>query len=234
MPGKRKYYWDSSCFIAWLTAEKRKPGELEGMEEIVKEVNSGKADLFTSEITKSEVLEGRMTPAQRDMFTKLFQRKNVISVDVSGRVLAIVKEIREWNYKISVPDAIHLATAILYGADEFHTTDGAGKRKRAGDLIPLSGNVAGHNLKICAPEADQFGLNFHAQDKREADAKQTLSKTAEVQRGSSGPTQDQTGAEESDRRAQAAGPPQKERPVAPPMASPETATPADKKPAGDT
>src|SRR6266568_1892300 len=133
MPGKRKYYWDSCSFIAWLTNEKRAPGDIEGLEDVVKQVEHGKADLFTSEITKSEVLEGRMTPEQRDRFNKLFQRRNVVSVDVSGRVLALSKEIREWNPKISLPDAIHLATAILYGADEFHTTDGGGKRKRAGD-----------------------------------------------------------------------------------------------------
>jgi predicted nucleic acid-binding protein len=158
MPGKRKYYWDSCAFIAWLTNEKRPPGELEGLEEIVKQIESRTADLFTSEITKSEVLEGKMTPAQRDAFTKLFQRRNVVTVDVGGRVMAVVKEIREWNSKISLPDAIHLATAIVYGADEFHTTDGAGKRKRSGDLVPLNGNVAGHKLTICTPQASQYSL----------------------------------------------------------------------------
>ena len=158
MPGKRKYYWCSCAFIAWLSNEKRPPGVLEGLEEIVKQVESRVADLFTSEITKSEVLEGKMTPQQRERFGKLFQRRNVVSVDVSGRVLSLSKEIREWNPKISLPDAIHLATAIIYEADEFHTTDGAGKRKRGGDLLPLDGNVAGHKLRICVPCAKQYSL----------------------------------------------------------------------------
>jgi hypothetical protein len=79
-------------------------------------------------------------------------------VDITDKVLTLSKEIREWNSKISTPDAIHLATAILYEAEEFHTTDGGGKRKRAGDLIPLNGNVAGHRLRICIPRADQYGL----------------------------------------------------------------------------
>jgi predicted nucleic acid-binding protein len=158
MPGKLKYYWDSCAFIAWLTNEKRAPGEIEGLEEIVKQIENRVADLFTSEMTKTEVLEGRMTAEQRERFAKLFQRRNVVSVDATGRVWALVKEIREWNAKISVPDAIHLATAILYDADEFHTTDGAGKRKRGGDLIPLNGNVAGHKLKICKPQGQQYTL----------------------------------------------------------------------------
>jgi predicted nucleic acid-binding protein len=158
MPGKRKYYWDSCAFIAWLTNEKRAPGEIEGLEEIVKQIENRTADLFTSEMTKAEVLEGKMTPEERLRFTKLFQRRNVVAVDATGRVFTLAKEIREWNAKISLPDAIHLATAILYDADEFHTTDGSGKRKRGGDLLPLDGNVAGHKLRICTPQGQQFTL----------------------------------------------------------------------------
>ena len=108
--------------------------------------------------TSTEVLKGKMTDEQRDRFTKLFQRRNVVQVDVTTRVLDLSEKIRNWNPKISSPDAIHLATAILYEADEFHTTDGGGKRKRAGDLLPLDGNVAGHPLKICKPQAMQYSL----------------------------------------------------------------------------
>jgi predicted nucleic acid-binding protein len=158
MPGKPKYYWDSCAIIAWLMGEKHAAGELEGFEEIVKQVENGKAVLFTSALTKSEVLEGRMTPEQKETFSELFQRKNLVLVEITDRVLTLSKEIREWNPKISTPDAIHLATAILYEADEFHTTDGGGKRKRPGDLLPLDGNVAGHNLKICTPRSDQYNL----------------------------------------------------------------------------
>jgi hypothetical protein len=32
------------------------------------------------------------------------------------------------------------------------------KRKRAGDLIPLSNNIAGHQLTICKPQASQRNL----------------------------------------------------------------------------
>ena len=153
MPGKRKkYYWDSCAFIIWLD-EKGDQLVVDGLAQIVNEIESGQADLFTSAITRTEVLRGKMTSEQRDRFSRLFQRRNVIAVDVTGRVLDISEKIREWNLKISVPDALHLATAILYEADEFHTTDGSGKRKRAGDLLPLDGNVAGHKLKICVPKA---------------------------------------------------------------------------------
>ena len=158
MPGKRrKYYWDSCAFILWLD-EKGERADVDGLAEVVKEVEKGDADLFTSAVTKTEVLKGRMTPEQEDKFTRLFQRRNVVPVDITGRVLDLSEKIREWNPKVSTPDAIHLATAILYEADEFHTTDGGGKRKRSGDLLPLDGNVAGHRLKICKPKADQYNL----------------------------------------------------------------------------
>jgi predicted nucleic acid-binding protein len=158
MPGKRKkYYWDSCVFIRWLDG-KGEPADLDGLAEIVKQVESGLADLFTSAITETEVLKGRMSADQRQNFSRLFQRKNVVRVDVTGRVLQMSERIREWNAKISVPDAIHLGTAILYEADEFHTTDGEGRRKRAGDLLPLNGNVAGNKLTICKPQARQGSL----------------------------------------------------------------------------
>jgi len=158
MLGKRKkYYWDSCSFIKWLD-EKGDRMDIDGLAEVVKAVENGHAYLFTSELTKTEVLEGKMAAEQSDKFKRLFQRRNVVPVDVTGRVLGLSKQIREWNSKISTPDAIHLATAIIYEADEFHTTDGGGKRKRGGDLLPLDGNVAGHNLRICRPKADQYNL----------------------------------------------------------------------------
>jgi PIN domain len=53
---------------------------------------------------------------------------------------------------LSAPDAIHLATAILYRADEFHTFDSDGSSRSLG-LLPLSGDVGGHRLIICKPVA---------------------------------------------------------------------------------
>jgi predicted nucleic acid-binding protein len=161
MTGKaKKYYWDSCSFIKWLDG-KGDPLHIEGLAQVVKSVESGLAKLFTSALTtKTEVLKGKMNAEQRDRFARLFLRRNVVEVDVTSRVLAMSERIREWNSKISVPDTIHLATAIIYEADEFHTSDGTGKRKRAGDLLPLSGNVAGYNLNICTPTAKQSSLLF--------------------------------------------------------------------------
>jgi hypothetical protein len=94
-----------------------------------------------------------------------------------------------------------LATAILHEADEFDTNEGGGKRKRGGDLIPLSGNVDGYALKILNPLAAQPKLFYGAQTKKEsADEKQTRVDEVELSSGTvrgsgSGPAEGQAGIE---------------------------------------
>lgn len=59
---------------------------------------------------------------------------------------------------LKAPDAIHLAQAILYRADEFHPFDE--------QLLSFSGNVAGHRLIVCKPETKvpQFDLRKSKDD----------------------------------------------------------------------
>ncbi|MDV2503610.1 MAG: PIN domain-containing protein [bacterium] len=161
-------YWDTSIFLAWLQDEQRKPGEMDGVREYVGEVNSGNIILVTSHITKTEILESMMAPEAQESLSRLLKRRNVRSVALDGRVGDLSSKIRD-HYQIlrqtdggpplSAPDAVHLATAILYQVDEFHTFDEEDSQKGRG-LIPLSGNVAGHNLLICKPIARQVGLDL--------------------------------------------------------------------------
>jgi hypothetical protein len=60
---------------------------------------------------------------------------------------------------LSTPDAIHLASAILNRATEFHTFDDGGVGKSLG-LLSLSGNVGGYGLTICKPQAKNPGLDL--------------------------------------------------------------------------
>lgn len=198
MAGNPKYYWDSWAFIRWLKGS-GSPNEIEGLSNIVKAVEEARATLFTSALTTNEVLDGQMTEKQKESFKKLFQQKNVVVVDITNRVLEKSKSIREWNGKISTPDAIHLATAILYEADEFDTNDGGGKRKRPGDLIPLSGKVAGHALKIVNPLAAQPKLFYEkgTTHEKETRVEETKSESTVVQGSSSGHPKGEAGAEKT-------------------------------------
>ncbi len=131
----------------------------DGIEEVIRKVRNNEIVLFTSVMTRTEVLESTLTPEAQDKFSKLFDRRNVTMIDIGRRISDKSHFIRNYyrqkNINLSSPDCMHLATAILYGADEFQTLDGSGKRRRPNDLIPLNGNVAGHNLKICIPHAVQ-------------------------------------------------------------------------------
>lgn len=157
--GKQKIYWDSNIFLAWLKNEQQEPSVTDGIEEAIRKVRNNEIVLFTSVMTRTEVLESTLPPEAQDKFSKLFDRRNVTMVNIDKRVSDKAHSIRDYyrqkNIKLSSADCMHLATAILYSADEFQTLDGSGKRKRPNDLIPLNGNVAGHNLKICVPHAVQ-------------------------------------------------------------------------------
>ena len=54
MPPKPRCYWDACIFIAWITDERvppRQAGEMEGLAEIVDEIDRGLSTLVTSAIT---------------------------------------------------------------------------------------------------------------------------------------------------------------------------------------
>jgi predicted nucleic acid-binding protein len=151
--GRKTYYWDTSCFIAWVDGGKGHPKEvLAGLEEIAKEVTDNKANLCTSVMLDTEILAGKLTPEQATKLQDIFKRKNVVKINMDSRISQKSSEIRNYynsrGIKISSPDAIHLATALIYGVDEFHTLDGDGKQNK---LLRLNGNVAGQPLHIRVP-----------------------------------------------------------------------------------
>ncbi len=126
------YYWDSCIFMAWLKDEARKPGEMEGVRGVVARWNKGEVRIITSTIMLTEVTPAQIPEPALSVFDKALRRRTLKVVGVA------------------TPDALHLATAIIHEADEFHTFDGGDDNKTLG-LLGLSGNVAGHKLKIDKP-----------------------------------------------------------------------------------
>lgn len=155
--GKRIFYWDAAVFIAWLANEACwPPSVIIGMEDVAREVTDNKAILCTSTLTSTEIFQGRLTKSQKTKLAALLQRTNVQQIAADSRITDRASAIREFyngkGNKIKTPDAIHLATAILYKADELQTMDGletkTGKQTK---LLALSGDVAGYNLVIVNP-----------------------------------------------------------------------------------
>lgn len=158
--GKRKIYWDSSCWLAWLNGEGLEtwPADVvDGIRDVVIEIESGATILFTSSLSRTEVPIERLNEIQKEKYAKLLRRSNVMQVDPTVKVFDRAAQIREFHAQqipkrsVLTPDAIHLATAIIYGADEFQTMDGlqtGGSRRK---LLALTGNVGGYDLKVVPP-----------------------------------------------------------------------------------
>lgn len=148
------YYWDTCLFLAWLKDESRPTGEMDGVREIIERSKRRDCRLMTSVLTSIEVLQAKIPAGFDTHFTALLRRVNRVGLET--KIAGVAHDIRN-SYairgkKLETPDAIHLATAIIYRADEFHTFDHA--------LIALSGDVAGHRLTICKPEAKNPQLDL--------------------------------------------------------------------------
>jgi predicted nucleic acid-binding protein len=151
--------------------ENRPSGEMDGVREIIEQAKRREIGIMTSAPTFAEVTEAKVGAGVMNIFDDLFKRPNMGRISVDIRVSKLARDMRdhylarekEFNKKtLSVPDAIHLSTAILYHAKEFHTFD---RRNRNGTLglLPLNGNVAGHDLTVCHPETKQSSLDLERQ-----------------------------------------------------------------------
>ncbi|MEE9443509.1 MAG: type II toxin-antitoxin system VapC family toxin [candidate division Zixibacteria bacterium] len=154
-------YLDSCIFIAWLKNEQRKnPEETKGISEIMRLIDDNKVRMITSAVTRAEVLRCTLSvKAQRD-FDNVLQRRNVVVASTDHNMYTLTHDLRDFYQNIkdqenlptlSVPDAIHLATAIHYEVETFYTFDGKDKPGKSRALLPLDGNVAGYDLKVKKP-----------------------------------------------------------------------------------
>jgi predicted nucleic acid-binding protein len=150
--GRPVIYWDTCVFIAWLKDEKDKwpPAVWQGIQDVADLVQIGQAILVTSTLIRTEVFLGRLTLEQKQKFAGILRKKNVQEIAPHMRITDRASVIRE-KHKIKTPDAIHLATAILYDVDEMQTMDGWHEDGKRDGLLALSGNVAEYKLSITQP-----------------------------------------------------------------------------------
>ena len=160
------YYWDACLFLAWIKDEERISGEMDGVREVIERSKRREVKIITSVLTTVEVLESRLPVGMKRLIEGLIKRVTRISME--AKVAAMAHDLRDYYMSrsaefggktLGVPDAIHLATAILYRATEFHTFDSVGRSKSLG-LLPLSGNVGAHRLTICKPHAKNPQLDL--------------------------------------------------------------------------
>lgn len=168
------YYWDTCIFWAWLRNEtNRKPGEMEGIHDCLERVKKRQISIMTSVITYTEITSLKLPAGVETMLEEVMQRPNCAKIGVDMRVAKLARDLRNYylaksdiygGKTIATPDALHLATAILYKANEFHTFDEKDQPKyKSLGLLRLSGDVGGHNLVICKPPEDKQGSLLFAQ-----------------------------------------------------------------------
>jgi len=148
----RAFYWDACIFFHWLKDPVKDQAVIDGIEDIVAMSERGHATIFTSIITRIEVLRGKLTDDAADRFARISYR-DVVWINVDPRVAQLAHDIRNHYHKpeakdMWTPDAIHLATAIIFEADEMNTLDGSSAKKRPHDLLPLNGNVMSGRFKL--------------------------------------------------------------------------------------
>jgi predicted nucleic acid-binding protein len=149
-------YWDSCCWIGLINQEERWFGDLQS---IFESAQRGDAQLWISTITLLEVVkvpseDGMPRPwpdANIAQVDNLFLQDYVRTVQLDQQIARKAREIYRSTPSLrerKQMDAIHLATALFYSVDEFHTDD----RK---DLLRLDKTLHcrdGRLLRICKPK----------------------------------------------------------------------------------
>ena len=154
------YYWDTCLFLAWIKDEDRKSGEMDGVREVIARHRKREVKIITSTLTTVEVLQSKLPVGMDRLLGDLMKR--IVRIGVDAKVAALAHDIRDYYARnaslnagktVSTPDAIHLATAILYRVSEFHTFDDGKSSSKSLGLLNLSGDVGGHRLITCKPQA---------------------------------------------------------------------------------
>lgn len=127
--GVRRLYWDTTCFLCFLSRQENERRKI--CDDILRNAKNGKAILYTSTFTISEVVYPHRTtiPNPRKLTTEeiekisgMFKWRWLKKVDVDQRVAFKAVELtRDCNLRPA--DAIHAASAILSGVDALQKWD---------------------------------------------------------------------------------------------------------------
>lgn len=169
---KEHIYWDTCVFLAWLKDDEvHDPSVRDGIEETIKRVNRNEVELITSVITYVEIVKHTLTEKARKKLKTLFDRENVNFIELTVRIAEMAMSIRSYHMlekqpdghsanDIQTPDAVHLASAITFGANLFNTLDGSGRKKHR-KILSLSQPIGGkYLLRLEVPCEKQASFRF--------------------------------------------------------------------------
>ena len=125
MPAPLRRLWDSSVVIGYLAGHT----ELElQYSQIIGQAEAGDLEIVVSEMARVETAYLKELPdaAAELLIQEFFSREYIIPVSIDEPVSTIARElVRKYRTSPSLkpPDAIHLATAILWRIPALETTD---------------------------------------------------------------------------------------------------------------
>ncbi len=144
---RRRIYWDSSVFLAWLKPE---PERKRACDDVLATAKTGESIIITSAIALTEVIKLKGKPAipeTEEAKIKGFFKRSYISVVVVDRFLAESARTLIWRHGLKPKDALHVATATRLQVDELHSFDD--------DMLKLSGKFGRPLILICKPSTEQ-------------------------------------------------------------------------------
>lgn len=146
LQSKQSVYLDSNIFIYLLEMH---PTFIDVLTELFLFIDSGQLPAVTSELTLAETLvkptEENNIDLQRT-YQSVLQTSNVLHVISINRVILIEAARLRATNKIKLPDAIHLATAIVNHCQAFITNDLLLKNTNDIRIISLSDFAVKENL----------------------------------------------------------------------------------------
>lgn len=146
---KPVYSWDASIFVAWLTEDSSVP--LGDIDEVAQEIDEKRAVLVVPSLVFSEILQVKNDADKMRHFRSFMTKENVIVADITVQIAEKTGDIRgrglleKDQRKLSVPDAVYLAVAIIYKVDALHALDDK--------MLSISGKPIVDGLKITKPLA---------------------------------------------------------------------------------
>jgi predicted nucleic acid-binding protein len=176
-----RYCWDACIFYEhFRTLEPAEEIKRQAIRKILMGNERRENTIFTSSITHLEVVPKKLTRDDDNAEKKywaLFGSKFFYEVPIDANVIKLARAIKDYYFKEGDPktgssyrimdtgDSIHLATAIINEADEFHTRDNCKKKTKVPllDLHQYSPNgliVGKYELNIVSPKIDQMDIEF--------------------------------------------------------------------------